>query len=271
MRYRFFIVFMMVCLCIIGCKSQENITVSGSSTVLPIMVRVAEQFKLNQPDVNIIVNGGGSGVGVQQLKSGLVDVAMISRSLTQEEIQRFDGMIETHAIGVDTVVPAVSAALYDDGVTVLSIEQLRQIYSGNIDNWQEVGGPDKSILVIDKEMNRGTRHVFMKVLFGDAYAKATGADLVLGSNNEEQTAIVQSDRAIGMLSFAWLNDKVKGIDIVMADNQTLSVGDVDYPFKRVLLLVTHRLVSPKIRQLFDFIDTTSGRALVAQAGYVPKS
>ena len=92
---------------------------------------------------------------------------------------------------------------------------------GEIRNWNQLGGPDKEILVVDKEPSRGTRHVFMKAVLGDKEAVTPGADLVLGANNEEQTAIAQSTAAIGMLSHAWLNEDVTGLAIILEDGRLI--------------------------------------------------
>jgi len=127
--------------------------------------------------------------------------------------------------------------------------------------------------VVDKESSRGTRHVFMEIVLGDKEAKAPGADLVLGSNNEEQTAIAQSDGAVGMLSNAWLNEDVKGLSIIMPDGSkiepTLSnIINGKFPITRELLLITNGEPEGNVKTFIDFIRSREGQKIVEEVGYV---
>ena len=200
-------------------EQVRRITVVGSTTVLPIVTRAAEKFVAQKNGaVSITVNGGGSGVGIQSVGSGRADIGMASREITPRERKRFKNPgLQTVSVGRDAVACVVSREVFSAGVQALSKEQIGGIYLGKIKNWKEVGGPDREIVVIDKERHRGTRHVFMKYVFGNENARTPGTRLVTGSNNEEQTKIAQSDSAIGMLSLAWLNDDVKGVGIREGD------------------------------------------------------
>lgn len=258
-----------------SCASQNEdvIKVSGSTTVLPIISKAAEAFRLNHPEIKIMVNAGGSGVGINQLGENTVHIGMISRNITREERELFpDVNFVTHLVGKDAVAIAISSEVYDSGVKALSLPQLRAIYEGKINSWSEVGGLDKDILVIDKEKSRGTRHVFMEAVFGDKYANAAGSDLVLGSNNEEQTAIIQSDSAIGMLSLAWLNDQVKWAAIQMAGFTIKptkeNIVNGKYPITRDLLLITNGKPTGVVKQFIDFIKGRKGQEIVEESGYV---
>ncbi|WP_306251649.1 PstS family phosphate ABC transporter substrate-binding protein [Parvularcula sp. IMCC14364] len=259
-----------------GCSRSvsENVTVSGSSTVLPVISRAAEEYSLQTPGVRVIVNAGGSGVGITQLGEGQTDIGMISRDISQTEQAKFpDADFTTYVIGRDAVVPVVSSEIYETGVTALTIEQIAAIYRGQITNWRDVGGPDTEILVIDKEASRGTRQVFMEAVMGDKNAEAPGAKLVLGSNNEEQTALTQSNAAIGMLSQAWLNRDVKGLAITLSDGSSIepdleSIRAGKYPIARDLLLVSRSDLSEPSKAFIEYVLSAEGQQLVEDAGYI---
>lgn len=257
-----------------ACTQQEELSIAGSTTVLPVISRIAEQYQLQNPDINIIVNAGGSGVGISQLGTGLIDIGMTSREITDTERSKYPGVIfNTHSIGKDAVVPVISSEIYNAGITALSLHQIRQIYNGDIRNWSELGGPDREIFVIDKEASRGTRHVFMQAVFGNKEQAVSGANIVLGSNNEEQTAITQSDAAIGMLSFAWLNNDVKGLEITMADGVSIApmlqnIINGRFPIIRDLLLVTNDDPENKVSRFLDFVYSDIGQEIVEESGYV---
>jgi len=252
-----------------------RISVVGSTTVLPIATRAAEQFVAKKNgEVLITVNGGGSGVGIQSAGSGRADIGMASREITPRERKRFKNPgLWVLAIGRDAVACVVSSEVYSAGVQVLSKEQIGDIYLGKIKNWKEAGGPDREIVVIDKERHRGTRHVFMKYVFGNENTRTPGARLVTGSNNEEQTKIAQSDSAIGMLSIAWMNDDVVGVGIRDGDEiiqPTLeNVRGNRFPISRNLNLVIAGKPMGKVREFVDFILSPEGQKIVAESGYVP--
>lgn len=258
----------------LSCTQKETINVGGSTTVLPVISNAAESFRKENPDIRIIVNAGGSGVGINQVGEGKLDIGMISRAITEQEKSKYPSInFNTISIGKDAVVPVVSSEIYNAGVTTLSLEQIGKIYSGEIDNWKELGGPDQEILCVDKETSRGTRHVFMNAIFGDKEAPAPGADIVLGSNNEEQTALVQSNSAIGMLSNAWLNDDVKGLSILMPNGDRiepslLNITNGSFPITRDLLIITNGTPAAKVKNFVDYILSDKGQKLVEKAGYV---
>jgi len=259
-----------------GCSQPKNdtIRVAGSTTVLPVVSVAADNYMKAHPDSRIIVNAGGSGVGVNQVGSQQIEIGMISRDITKKEIEQYpETTFMTHSIGRDAVVPVVSSEIYDAGITSLTLEQIAKIYRGEISNWKELDGPDKDILVIDKEASRGTRHVFMEIVLGDKEAVAAGADLVLGANNEEQTALVQSDAALGILSNAWLNDDVKGISIIMPNGMVVAptldnIINNNFPITRDLVLVTNGTPTGKIKTFIDFIKGPEGQKIVVENGYV---
>lgn len=255
-----------------ACSARENISVSGSSTVLPVISRAAQAYS-DSTGVRVIVNSGGSGVGFNQLAEGKTDIGMMSRDMTTNEQSQYpERKFTAVTIGIDAVIPVVSSELYEAGVTTLSLEDIASIYRGEVDNWSAFGGPDKAILAIDKEASRGTRHAFMKAVMGDPTAKAPGADLVLGANNEEQTAMAQSDAAIGMISLAWVNEDVRGLTIKDGENlinpNLQTIADGNYPIARDLIIVIRDDIKPEAQKFVDYILSPQGQSFVEASGYI---
>jgi len=254
-------------------QAAERIRVAGSTTVLPIVAEAAKQYRQQHPDIVLTVSGGGSGVGVASIRQGVVEIGMASRQLTPKERQALQGKIEMIPIARDAVAVAVSKAVYTSGVQRLSLGQVAAIYRGEIRNWKAVGGMDVPILAIDKEPSRGTRYVFARVVLGDAHARAPGASIIAGSNNEEQAAIAGSDKAIGMLSNAWLNDAVRAVAVGEGDQAVLPtvehVADGRYPIRRDLNVLVQRDASPAVRGFIDFLLSPEGQTLVQKMGYLP--
>jgi len=238
-----------------GCTASDHISISGSTTVLPAVSKIADSFHAETGKV-VVVN------------------AVMSRDITPEEKAQFPDIRFTPiTIGRDAVAPVISSEIFDAGIKSLTLTEIADIYAGEIDNWKEVGGPDKAIFVIDKESSSGTRQTFMKVVMGHSKASARGADLVIGSNNEEQTAIAQSDSAIGMLSHAWFNDDVKGIAIEMQNGNLITptldmIRSGRFPITRDLNIIVRGDVTPDTQEFVDYLLSTRGQSFVAASGYI---
>lgn len=253
---------------------RKIIKIVGSTTVLPVATKGAEKFKKRHPEVNILISAGGSGAGARFVATKMADIGMMSRGISKEERKKFSDVdFNVIPIARDGVACVISSEIYNAGVKRLSFNDIRSIYSGEVTAWKTFGGPDKAILVVDKESQRGTRHVFMKAVFGDPMAAAKGASIVLGSNNEEQTAIAQSDCAIGMLSTPWINDDVKGVGIKM-DGRTIeptieNVKKGIYPIARNLNFVTNGEPAGQVKEFIDFMLGPEGQKSAAECDYVP--
>lgn len=253
-------------------QGADRIRIAGSTSVLPIVAEAAKHYRQLHPGLSLTVSGGGSGVGVVSVGQGTVEIGMVSRDLTIREKKRLDGKVRQVAVARDAVAVAVSKAVYMSGVKRLSLEQIAAIYRGEIRNWKQLGGPDARILVIDKESSRGTRHVFARVVLGNETARAPGATIIAGSNNEEQAAIANSDQAIGMLSNAWLNDAVRAVAIG-GENAVLPtmehVANGSYPIQRDLNLLVSDKSGKQSDAFVEFLLSDEGQQIVRQVGYLP--
>ncbi len=253
--------------------ATATIKVAGSTTVLPIVAEAAKQYRVIQPGLSLTVSGGGSGVGVANIEHGIINIGMASRPLSDSEAQRLHTTTDVIPVARDAVAVAVSKAVYESGIQRLSLPQIAAIYRGEIRNWRELGGLDAPILVIDKEASRGTRHVFSSVVLGSARARAPGATIITGSNNEEQAVISRSDQAIGMLSNAWLNDRVRAVAVGDGENAILptaeNVASGRYAIKRDLNILVPKNSSDDVRGFVDFLRSDQGRMIVQAVGFHP--
>lgn len=248
-----------------------KIKVAGSTSVLPIVAEAAKQYRALHPELILTVSGGGSGVGVANVERGTISIGMASRPLSESEEKRLAEKVKVVPIARDAVAVAVSKAVYESGVKQLSLPQIAAIYRGEVRNWREVGGLDAPILVIDKEASRGTRHVFASVVLGNARARAPGATIITGSNNEEQAVISRSDQAIGMLSNAWLNDRVRavavgdGADALLPSSENVAQGR--YVIKRDLNLLVPLNSSDEVMEFVDYLLSEQGQSVVQMVGF----
>jgi len=270
--FRFFFVSLAITL---SCQVQaaERISVVGSTTVLPIVSQAAEMYHKLHPDIVITVSGGGSGVGIASIIQGTAQLGMASRDTSPEEQAQLDGKVDNIIVASGAVAVVVSKAVYESGVQQLSLQHIADIYRGNIRNWKDLGGMDARILVIDKEASRGTRHVFAKAVLGSSHARAAGASIISGSNNEEQMIVSRSNSAIGMLSNAWLNDKVRGVAVIV-DGKSIAptmehIRDGSYPIARSLHVLLPHTASSEAKTFVQFLLSKQGQKVVKDVGYLP--
>ncbi len=251
--------------------AATTIKIAGSTTLLPILSEAAKQYRITHPDLSLTVSGGGSGMGVANIERGTIDIGMASRPLSEREAERLGDSIDVIPVARDAVAIAVSKAVYESGVRELSLAQIAAIYRGEIRNWRELGGQDAKILVIDKEASRGTRHVFASVVLGSPRARAPGATIITGSNNEEQSVISRSDQAIGMLSNAWLNDRVRAVAVgdggeaVLPTAENVALGR--YVIKRDLNILVPKASGDEVKGFVDFLRSEQGQVIVEMVGF----
>ena len=248
--------------------SARDITISGSSTVMPLAEAAAEEFNVPQKDYVVTVSAGGTGAGILGIAERKIDIAMASRKVTEGERQRFGDSFEEFLVGQDGISLAVSDEIFLAGVKGLSLQQVRDIYSGNITNWKEVGGPDADIYVISREVGSGTRDNFNEVVLGSIDAETPGVNTVAMGGAEVKTAISGSNKAIGYLGFNYLGGGVAGIafDGVMPTYENIKL-DL-YELQRRLYFYTFGKPSAGAQAFIDFVRGPEGQKIAAEEGFI---
>jgi phosphate transport system substrate-binding protein len=249
--------------------SAHDVAVSGSSTVMPLAEAAAEEFNVLQKDYVVTVSAGGTGAGILGIAERKNDIAMTSREVTEDERQRFGDSFEEFLVGLDGISLAVSDEVYQAGVLGLSRQQVKDIYSGNITNWKEVGGPDVDIYVISREEGSGTRDNFNEVVLGSKDAETPGVDTVAMGGAEVKTAISGSDKAIGYLGFNYLGSGVASIAFngVAPTYENIKLGI--YELHRHLYFYTFGKPSDGAQAFIDFVQGPQGQKIAAQEGFIP--
>jgi len=249
----------------IGLFAQQ-LTLQGSTTVLPIAQAAAEAYMENHSDADIMVRGGGSGTGIAALIDNATDIAMASRPMKTKEIKQAR---EKGINPVGTVIARDGIAVIvhkSNPINEISLEDLKNIYTGGITKWSSLGGKGK-IVVISRDAASGTFEVFNeKVLEG---AKLTQSALMQASNLEVARTVEQTPGGIGYVGLGYISDKVKVLKVngVTPSEQTVRNGT--YPLARPLYLYTNGNPSGMKKGFIDFILSTDGQNIVRDNGFVP--
>lgn len=246
---------------------EKNITITGSTTVLPIAQRAAESFMDIHPDISVSVRGGGSGVGIAALIDGRADIADASRPIKTKEIKiaREKGVNPCeNVVAKDGIAVVVHS---DNPVDSLTIEELKKIYTGEITSWSDLGGPSNPIVVISRDFSSGTFEVFKKlVLKGE---KVKEGALMLASNKAVATTVSTTPYALGYIGLGYLSESVKPLIINGVEPKIESVQKGDYKLARPLYMYTNGEPAGLVKDFIDFIKSEQVQNIVKEIGYVP--
>lgn len=254
----------------VGRDAERRITVTGSSTIAPVVLRSAPFFEARRPDLRVDVQSGGSSRGFADLRSGVADVAMVSRPLAPS-----DGTgLEQHVLALDAVVLVVHES---NPLAALTSDQVRDLWRGRVREGSAIGASPGPVIVVQKASGRGTFTVFMRH-FGLSEEEVR-ADVIAGENQQVVRTVAADRHAIGYVSLgAVLHERASGVPVkpIALDGvePTLeAVRSGRWPLVRPLLLVTRRDAKPAARRFVDFLLREEDvRRLVAEEGFVaPRS
>ena len=250
----------------VGCGSGSaegdtaKITISGSTSVGPTMEVLAEVYEKNN-DVNIEVQQVGSSAGIKNTIDGTSDLGMTSRDLKDEETKEVDGT----QIAIDGIAVITNTA---NKVTDLTSEQVKDIFTGKITNWKEVGGEDAQIVVVSREDGSGTRDGFQDILGFESDELIKDAQICDGSGNVKST-VEGNENAIAYISFGYLGDTLNDVKIDGVEPTDANVVDGKYPISRPFIVVNKKDGLSDVAKAFvDFIMSEEGQNIVAEEGFI---
>lgn len=247
-------------------NAQTRYLLTGSSTIAPVMQKVAEDFQAADPSVRIDVEMGGSGRGIQDAQAKQCDAGMASRDLNAEESA---GLV-VRKIAYDGVSMIVNAS---NPVQNLTKEQVIGIYTGAITDWKDVGGTSGEIYVVNKAEGRATLTVFLEHF--KLKNSAIVAKAVVGDNAQGVRMVAGNSAAIGYVSIGEaLSATARGEDLhlvaldgIAATEHT--VADGTYPLRRNLNLLFPGPIDAVGQRILDHLASARGSEILTELGFTP--
>lgn len=244
-----------------------DLIISGSSTVFPIADLAAEEFQNKYPGVNIQVEGPGSGAGVAKASDGTADIGMASRNVKTSELLNAPTLI-TVGVAKDSVSVVVNPSNSLAGTLDLTVEEVHDIFTGEINNWSELGGADHKINVYTREEGSGTRGTFMD--FTDIEEGEFAADASVQGGNSAMRASVSGDPyGIAYISLGYVDSTVAPAKIDGVEGTVENVLAGTYPFQRILWMFTNGTPSKLEQAYLDYVMSPAGQAMVEEEGFIP--
>jgi phosphate transport system substrate-binding protein len=248
-------------------ESSGTLTVAGSTTVLPIAEMAAEGFEA-KTGINVLVSGLGSSAGIEAAINGTADIASSSRSLTAEESS--SDLVST-VIAHDGIAVIVNDA---NPVQAITLDELRDIYAGKITNWSELGGPDLTIQLVNRDEASGTREAFSSIVMQGTEFDRRAA--VLPGTGQVRDVVSRSIGAIGYISIGFVNSKytsttVSCLNIDGVEPTEDNVENGTYPLSRDLYFFTNGEPTGVARDYISYVTSEEMAQTITDAGYIPVS
>ena len=244
-----------------GAALSGNVATGGSTSMKNVIAALTEGFAEIEPDVTVSYDPTGSGAGITGATDKTLDIGLSSRALKDDEKNDVDGTV----IALDGIAIIVNK---DSKVEDLTVDQLKQMFTGEITNWSEVGGDDGEIVLVGREAGSGTRDGFESIVdVKDSckYAQeltATGAVI---------SAVEANPLAIGYASLSAVGDTVKAVTVGGVECSEETVKDGSYEVQRPFVFVTNDSVtlSAQAQAFLDFATSADAADLIRTAGAVP--
>ena len=260
-------------------STSDSIENKGSDTIVNLALAWAERYQKIRPEVRLSVTGGGSGTGIASLINGTVDIANASRRIKPEEIEsaQANGSDPVEfVIARDAIAVIVNL---ENPIDELTLQQISDIYSGAITNWNQIGGEDRPIVRLSRETNSGTHVYFLEEVLrlGQKENKTLFSTdtLLLPSSEGIGAEIRQNPNAIGYDGLGYVTEEMKVIAVAREEGSAYiipsadSVNNGEYPIARDLYMYTNGEPTGAIQEYLDWILAPEAQEIVIELGFVP--
>lgn len=248
-----------------GSESQSDaalsgiLKLSGSTSMEKVAKAWGEAFTAENPDVTVDVQLGGSGAAVTNVNDGVSDIGNLSRALKDEEKE---GLTE-NTVALDGIAVAVNPA---NGVEDLTLDQIKDIFLGNITNWSELGGSDAEIVVVGREAGSGTRDGFEEIVGVKDEAQY---DSELNETGQVKNLVATNENAIGYISLDYVDDTVKALKVGGVSPSEETIKDGSYTLQRPFIMVTKGEGTELAQAFLEYVLSEAGQEVAKTAGCIP--
>lgn len=242
--------------------NNATVSISGSTSVGPLAEKLAAKYT-EKDNTNIEINQIGSSAGITNAISGVSEIGMSSRDLKEEEVA--SGLNEV-IIAYDGIVVVTHPS---NKVKDLTMEQVKQIFTGEITNWSELGGDDLEIVVVSREDGSGSRDAFQEIVEYSS-GELIRNSIIASGNGNIKTTVANNKHAVGFISFEYIDENISTIDINGVEATAENVLQKKYNLSRPFLFVYKEgQLTEAGQQFIDFILSEEGQLIAAEAGAIP--
>lgn len=239
-----------------------TITMVGSTSMEKFANALGEAFMNANPSVTVNTEFVGSSAGIEALLAGTADIGNASRAL--EDSEKENGAIE-NIVAIDGIAVITDPS---NKVENLTKDQLKQIYTGEVKNWSELGGDSMPIVVVGREAGSGTRGAFEEIL--EVADKCKYAN-ELDSTGAVMAKVAATKGAVGYVSLDVLDDTVKALPLEGVEPTADTIKSGDYFLSRPFVMATKGEIGEQndlVKALFDYLNSDEGKQLIESVGLI---
>ncbi len=243
-------------------NNKYTLSISGSTSVGPLTEKLADKYE-EKNEINIEVNQIGSSAGITNATNGVSEIGMSSRDLKEEE--KKNGLKES-IIAYDGIVVVTHPS---NKVKNLTMEQVKEIFTGKVTNWKELGGDDMEIVVVSREDGSGSRDAFQEIVDYTS-GELVRTAIVASGNGNIKTTVATNKHAVGFISFEYIDDSISTVDINGVEATAENVLQQKYSLSRPFLFVyKEEYLNDEGQKFIDYILSPEGQAIVSETGVIP--
>lgn len=249
-----------------GDSLSGSLNLTGSTSMADVSNALAEKFREKNPGVQISVGGNGSGEAPTAVDSGTAQIGLLSREMkASENPDNYD----VYEIGLDGIAVVVNP---ENGVSELTVEQIGQIYTGQITNWKELGGADLAIVTNGREAASGTRGAFEELVTagGEPVQDKCRYSNEYNSTGALKQAVAGNPGAIGYVSLSSVDETVKALTVEGVAPSEETVKDGSYKIQRPFIMIAKKgTADAATRAFLTFVSSAEGQQIILDDGVVP--
>lgn len=248
---------------------QGSLQIKGSDTMVNLCQAWAESFMAAHPKVTVAVTGGGSGTGIAALIGGSCDLAATSRPMTPKE--QAQTAATEWKVGLDGLAVVVHPS---HPIKQLTLQQMAGLFTGKIRNWQEIGGPNRKVVILSREVNSGTHVYFKEHVLGKGQEFSPEA-LLMSSSQAIADEVATNPDAIGYYGMGYLSPDSSAVAVAKSPESPYvspSIANVrsnTYPISRPLFFYARGEPQGVVKAFLDFTLSAEGQTIVQQTDFVP--
>ena len=242
-----------------GDRSATELTLAGSTSIQPFADKWAEIFMEKRPGLGVDVQGGGSSAGIQACKSGACQIGMSSRELKGDERDLVEIVVARDGLAI-IVHPS-------NPVRGAKVAEIKQIFAGDLRNWNYLGGADKAITVVTREEGSGTRGAFQELVMGKT--RIFRGAITEDSNGTVREIVAHDPHAVGFISLGLVNEQVRALELDGAVANEENIRNGSYRLVRPFLFVSRGALTGAAKEFVDFVLSNEGQALIKKEGLLP--
>lgn len=250
-----------------ACAAGKQIKVKGSTTILSVAQATAEEFMAENSYITLSIQGGGSGVGIAALIDGSCDIVISSRKIKHEEVKKAAAKgvkVNEIPIAIDGIAVIINPK---NKVKELTKQQIKDIYTGKVNDWSDVGGEKGKIIVVNRDSASGTFEAFNTLALN--MEKVRQNALQCASNQAVVMTVSMTPGGIGYIGHGYLSSKVKDIGVNGLSPTRDNILTGKYPLSRMLYMYTNGKPHGGTKKYIDFVLGPQGKKSIVSEGFIP--